>query len=279
MKTSRIIILSVMVSAALTGCHSSRDASGGAAQSYNRPALTLNDRYTSLTESYTAWSDAYIPVTLSVKSPQSMSVSGRATMIRGKEIHMSFRILGIEVAALYINEDSVFAVDKYHKYMFAESLDRVLAGYRLTVNDLQDLLLGRGFLPGDGTLSKSMRDRFNLVEESSSWALYPKKSLRDIKWHYTASLGQESSLTALIVKPKNRAEAICRFSGPTTTLAGTVAESMSIEAPLGQKEARATIKWNLNGSKWNTGRTISWSMPKGYQKLSAENIQNLFKLQ
>ena len=84
-----------------------------------------------------------------------MSFSGKTTMERGKYINVSFRFIGMEVASFHINNDSVFFVDKYHKYYFAEPLEALKGTkYRnVTLNDIQDILLGWQKVPENDKVS------------------------------------------------------------------------------------------------------------------------------
>ena len=98
-----------------------------------------------------AWHDMTIPVKLSLKSPTSFSLGGRATIVRDSVVYMSFRVLGFEAAVLNVTADSVFFVDKYHKYYFAESMNAVLGRYRkdMGIGHIQELLMGRSPLAVD----------------------------------------------------------------------------------------------------------------------------------
>lgn len=60
-----------------------------------------------------------------------------------RELLLSLRFIGFEVAQLYADADSVFAVEKIHKWYVAESIQRLGAGTGLTLADLQGYLLGR----------------------------------------------------------------------------------------------------------------------------------------
>lgn len=102
-----------------------------------------------------AWHDMTIPVKLSLKSPASFALGGRATIVRDSVVYMSFRVLGFEAAVLNVTADSVFFVDKYHKYFFAESMDAVLGRYRkdMGIGHIQELLMGRSPLAIDNVVS------------------------------------------------------------------------------------------------------------------------------
>lgn len=106
-----ITVLTALIAVlTLTSCHSTRHAATTPV-AVNGPVDT--------------WTNVYMPVKVTVSGTSEASLNGRATVIRNSCIHLSMRYIGMEVAVLHINTDSVFFVDKYHKYMFAEPLSSV----------------------------------------------------------------------------------------------------------------------------------------------------------
>lgn len=95
------------------------------------------------------WTSVYASVNVDVDRPMSLGASGRTTMVKEEYVHVSMRFLGMEVAVLYLDTDSVYFVDKFHKYLFAEPLSTVLgARYQnLTLGDVQNMILGREKVP------------------------------------------------------------------------------------------------------------------------------------
>lgn len=89
------------------------------------------------------WQDLYVPVSFNLRSPKNFSLSGRATMIRDKEITISLRFLGMEVAVLDITPTAITAIDKYHRMALTEHIEHILQDHNLTIADLQDALLGK----------------------------------------------------------------------------------------------------------------------------------------
>lgn len=88
------------------------------------------------------WHDVYMPVKVSMSSPVSISLSGRATMVNDSLINISMRVLGMEVAVMHCTADSVWLADKYHKYAFAESKQKVLGSHDMPLSELQNIMLG-----------------------------------------------------------------------------------------------------------------------------------------
>lgn len=137
---SILYILAAMLALTLGACHSSRTA--------NAPGALADSRQPD-------WTTLYSNIDVSLTAPATMGVSGRATMRRGEYIHVSMRFFGMEVAALYLDADSAYFVDKYHRYLFAEPLKALLgADYDyLTLADIQSVILGQKLLPENGAVT------------------------------------------------------------------------------------------------------------------------------
>lgn len=129
------LFLILLLTAAATSCHSNKNVlSNQAASAGARQA--------------DSWTNVYANVNVSMSQPMSMSFNARVTMERDKYIYLSMRVLGMEAVAIYIDTDSAYFIDKYHKYLFAEPLS-VILGQRfnyLTLSDIQQILLGRKVL-------------------------------------------------------------------------------------------------------------------------------------
>ena len=119
-RLSLAAIAAIAVIAAATSCRSAKEpvaTNGISSASTPVAAITTPGATTA------AWHDLYIPVSVELRKPVAMSVSGRVTMVRDSAIFVSMRVFGMEVATIYANTDSV------------------------TVADLQDILLGRRQVP------------------------------------------------------------------------------------------------------------------------------------
>ena len=101
------------------------------------------------TKAATEWTNVYGSVNLTSSSPMSMSFSGRTTMENGKYINVSLRVFGMEAAVFHLDNDSVYFVDKYHKYFFAEPLKVVLGSKygNLDIADIQKIIFGQTKVP------------------------------------------------------------------------------------------------------------------------------------
>lgn len=112
----------MLITVFMTGCRSKKNA--GAAESQH-------------------WTTFTAPVKLKLESPKRMSISGRCSMVYGESISLSVRMLGMEVANIYVTPDSVFAATtKFQKYYMKESLSDLLDNNYVPFDGLQDMLVG-----------------------------------------------------------------------------------------------------------------------------------------
>lgn len=269
-------ILLALLASIVCACSTQRHAAieSSSESSSESSGLSLDKRFSLLTSAYTGWSDVYMPVNLRLQQPSSLSVSGRCTMVRGREIHISMRVLGMEVAVVYANTDSVFAVDKFHKMYLAESLGNILKGYDLTISDIQDLLIGHAFMPGAGTLAPDMASSFSLHQSlnSTSWNITPRKTTAGIEWFFTASSDATPTIESLTVTPRGRDQIQCIYSGIEDSPAGPVAQNGRLKAPLGKNNFEADFRFNFGSAKWNQDRKIKFALPRGYNRIDMQSL-------
>lgn len=108
-----------------------------------QPSPTSPTGQTKPSRSEAQWTDVYIPVRVTLTEPVSLSLSGRATMVRDKAIAINLKFLGImDVADITVTTDSVYVVDKHHKMYFAEPLKTLLGRHQMTVGQMQDMIMG-----------------------------------------------------------------------------------------------------------------------------------------
>ncbi len=263
------LFIFIALLATMCGCNSSRQSA--LRPVYDNRAVSLDERFDMLTGQYGSWKDINMSMKLSLTSPQKISVSGKAVMVRDKSVSLSFRFLGMEVMSIFLTGDSVFATDKMHKYYLAESLESVMNDYPVTITDVQNLLLGQAFVIGEGTMTRQMGKQVNLAEISDAyWAIEPKKKYGDISYAFAAdSLNRLASLainrdTACIVS--------CDYSRHTATRYGLFACDNTVTATLGNQNISATLKWDIDQAKWDSGSDKQWKQPKGYKRITARQL-------
>ncbi|MBQ9077045.1 MAG: DUF4292 domain-containing protein [Muribaculaceae bacterium] len=267
---SCLIIMIVAVATVMSSCRSSRQK--GESQP-SMQGMTLQERFDALTSDYSAWKDVSLPVKVEITAPKRFSISGRATMVRGESILISLRVFGMEVGNLYVTEDSVFATEKIHKYYVAESLERFLGGFPLTINDIQDLLLGQAFVLGNGTMSREDYRKTELATGSGLWTITPQKTSHGIGYTFCVDDGSNTVSSLIVSKDGNVVPVSCRYSYPVAdTGAGTVAGTTTLAGEIGSHGINASLKWSMQDAKWNTGDTRRWDAPENYKRIPVASL-------
>lgn len=254
--------------------------------------LTMNaaqppysDAFTALAGSVSGeWTDVRMPVTLSLESPKSISISGTATLVRDSSIYISLRMLGFEVVQLSIDGDSIHAVDKFNKRYVAESVPELLKGVELSVGNLQSMLMGRPFKPGTDGFTAEMFPDFNISgageEMPEMWvmtgAVHAGDRTAECSWVVDGLIAPV--LSGLLVSvPDARREAMVYYSDPKETPAGTLSSECRIKLTAGSREVSASVSWNLDKAKWNTGETPQVRIPRGARRISASQLLGMIE--
>lgn len=270
-----LLICIILAMTSLQGCHSAKST----------VTTTISDDteyelFTRLTSDYKAWSDVYMPVTLSVSSPLDMSISGRATLVRDSDIYISLRMMGFEVAVAYINNEYIYIIDKFNKRYIRESLSQLPADIPVTVSNIQDMLLGRAFLPGITSLTSADASKFSLTNATSStWTLTPLSGIKGADWHFNASRTNPPVLTGISMKLASGMPVECVYLDQKDTVAGLLASSLGISSTIDNKKIEINITWGLDDAKWDSGKPVKFSAPgSSYKRVSTQSLIKSFKL-
>ena len=254
-----------------TGCSSHRKAQG----SSQRPARVTakrNSEVGQLADTYHRWTDVYMPFNMRCASPMSISMSGRLTMVADESIYMSLRVLGLEVAQVWIDTDSVFVSEKMGKTVVAESLDRLTARTGLKLADIQALMLGQAFYPGQGTLTDASKaeTQFSVTHSDDIMLMTPRRTPDGFTWYMSVAAGPV--LAGVTVEPDGLKPFIAKYADPVETAAGNVASEVSLNGTLSSKTLDALVVWNTSKAEWNQGAKPSKPNWRGYRRLGAQDM-------
>lgn len=267
----------------MAACSSHRQAasSGEAGSAQQQRPGQRSELIADLAGTYSPWHDVYMPISLDLKRPVSMGISGRATMVRDSLIHISLRMLGFEVAVAHVTPDSVWLVDKYHKYVCSAPTSAITGANNLSLSDLQDMLLGRAFYPGRGTLGSDFdgASLFKVETVNDTIVATPRRLPSTHSWHF--ELETLPRLSAIVVNVSEQAFFRIDYRSPRTgTPAGTVAADLACNGMFGSLDASMQIEWSISKAKWNSNRTENWSIPgSGYKRISAAQLISALRAQ
>lgn len=280
---TRLLILPTIVATfLLAGCSSHKNsskttpASSGTVIDNSAQINNLTDSYIySLTSTYAGWQYMSVPVDLEFTSPNKLKVSGRLYMVRDKSIYLSVRVLGMEVATLYVTNEMVYATEKLHKYYVAESVTGLLAGCDFNVGDLQNLILGRAFVAGRGLLNQSMTPDVKVTtDDGSDWTLTPP-AISDVTYQFNIEPNpQHVQSVSFVHDGVHRVK--CLYSQPMRTKGGMMANLLTLKAFAGGTRLQVNVDLNLKNVKWRESDINTWKMPKGYKQLSRKELMSMF---
>lgn len=233
-------------------------------------AVYSDSAVSGLIDSYRSWSDVSMNVRCSLVSPKNMTISGKAVMIRDKEIRLSFRMLGFEVAGMYIDNDSLLFYEKMNRTMVVESMKKLKDTSGLDLSDIQDILLGRIVCPGGDVNSGNIFDLYRMSVEDTDIILTPRSSI--VPWHYILSAIPQLALVGIDIDVPGRGNAECRYAGSLITEAGPVSPMVEISAVFGKQSVKASLQWSLETAVWNQGLDPVRKIPDNYLRIPFANL-------
>lgn len=281
------LITMILALIGTVGCRSGKDvaANGDNATTVigdaTNPGATktpqsLDSRYNALVSTWKPWNDMEVGAKLNVTSPVKLNGAGKIYMRRGQWISVSVRMLGFEVANLWLDNDSIVVVDKFHKKYLSEPTSKLIGGADVTIENIQDLLLGRAFLAGGGMATADSRQQFNFSEVENGWYIIPRQQPKEYTYGFLASL-TANALRGAAVDVDNFGAVTAEYSDYFESRnCGWFAQTVSVANTRGKKIA-ATLRLDLNGARFNTGVAKQCNLPKGYERIPASSLASLLK--
>lgn len=202
-----------------------------------------------------SWERIQVPVQLKLSSPQKLSVSGTLNMVRDSSIVISARLLGMEVAVIDVEGETMTILDKYNRQAYRVDYKKVMGGFDLTVGQLQDIITGE---PMSG----------NLPEVPG------KKKIFTVEIN-----GVMSKLIGAYLENPLRPFCEVRYPSHLPTPYGELADTLQISVTQSQQKIEASCILNLEKAKWNgnvTPRKVT--VPADYRYIDVHSPLNmLFK--
>lgn len=264
----------------VASCRSKRDVSE--VKSGGETTVVKADKYdvSTILVANTDWSDVTINGSITIATSSNLTSSMQLRMIKDKSISISIRpILGIEMGKLYITNDSIVVLDKYHKLFFKGSIK----GYvdeRVNISSLQNLLLARAFIPEAKNVSFDWRDSYKAtrVDENGDWSLTPKEQDRQFAYNFDMEGNnlKHFNLEIMNGRPDNIFSMV--YSGYRMTDNGIVASRLNANIPI--QETTIKFQMLLNKSvRWNGGIRDYINIPSDAQQVTVADISKLLSNQ
>ena len=259
-----------LLAVSLVGCRSSKPAAGGLDKKTMGEAKVRYEANLSRNFQYD-YLQAKMKYTLGSKS-----LSGKLNIEHGKRLCMTVTVLGIEVARVEANTESVMVIDKvdkvYAQVSIAEAVSRLGLENEAKLEALEALLLGRMFVPGQGPATKSD------FAKLTWWPLDNNELQADYvsdKYQLSYILNADNYLVATQVNvPSKEASFVWEYANPQTVENGTMPtqETLSVKGP---QTVSADLTMN-NPSVAKKGWT-SFSPSSSYKKVSFSELIEIIK--
>lgn len=274
---NRYIILLAAVTIAATSCRTHKQ------NATDNPTVTtthtlnqqqLDQRLTALAGSQGAWTSMQASGTVKLGGGKSLSSAMQMRMVRDKFIYISLRpMLGIEVGKIVIMNDSVLVVDKYHKRYIAEPISLITNDIPVTVGIMQDILLGRAFVLGQGSVNSQNKALVQLTLGDKCYALTPIQQPE--AFSYSFAYDDKNHILSLIVTPKQGEQTpyAATYDNVQTTLAGNIAHHTQVSATVGGKGF--TLSLDLKNVEWNKQVNVDDSRPTNYKRMNGQDIVSI----
>lgn len=279
MKILRNLLVIILLALLASACGPSRSAQKKQQSEIARANAAMqraSENYAALTGPYKDWQTLEVPVKVNIASPVKFSCSARMQMIRGRWLGISVRMLGFEVAYLTADNDSLHAYVKVQKRYVSESISRLFASSGYNLSNVQDLLLGRLFLPGGSTATPADARDFTMEQSADLLLLFPADTVAAGEIGFASSLASNRLITTTC-KTGTHQGSLIYTPAPKATPAGPVAGQTQLNADLGGT-LEATLEYDLGGARWNgTVTPRVWKVPSGARriKVTADLLKSL----
>lgn len=224
--------------------------------------------YNNMIDAYGSWETVVAKGNISIGS---LSSSFEMRMIKDKGIQISLRpILGIEVGRLIIKNDKIYIFNKINNQYIEESLDtfKEKLPFKPTINDLQNILLGRPFILGNSTLTSKEYKKFDIAIAGNDWTMKPKKQIDKIEYLFALNKEEIESLQA---SQNNMGRKIaCYYQDYQHDTERLYPTNLQIEAQSKSKKYKLGIDYST--ISWDKETSIQPLSTKGYSRISLSNL-------
>ncbi len=264
-----VIALTVL----LAGCRSSQQTAKPVGPDGAVTTSGLSARLSEVSASMHGWKSVKMPMSVKIESPVKASLGGTVVMQRGRGISMSLRFMGlVEVGTLTVTDDSITVIDKYHKLYLTESVSGFLDGLDFTVDNLQDILLGRSFVAGRAGFAPSSDLTLNKLS-ADTWSVTPPPF--DARWDYSFVFDTFNLLKELVVSTAGQPKAVISYEEvETQTPSGPIAGKMTV-AVSGRKPVRLSVSFKTGRAQWDSLSVELPAVPSGYRRIKPHMLASL----
>lgn len=270
-------ITALAIALAMGACRSTQQPQGQTQGSVTglRSESDARVELRTLSASYGNWQRLRVPVTVCLKSPKNITISGTAIFDRDNSIFISLKFFGFEIANIYATTDSVMVVDKYNKQYACEKTDRFMGGFPITVANVQDLLSGRIFdIGSDQVSADDFRDSEFDITSSGSWSLIPRSHLKGIDYGFLFQ--PADALKGVIIKSGDHQPVTITYPQQVKTSFGPMAPEVNVTYSTGKTTIDASLEWSFDKARWDKDVELRQpSITAKYRRITTDEITKM----
>ncbi|MDE7472879.1 MAG: DUF4292 domain-containing protein [Muribaculaceae bacterium] len=231
----------------------------------------LGSRYAGMVERYGEWNELSTNVKVSIESPMRLSISGKAYMVKDSLIHVSLRLLGMELGVCHVTRDTVYCLDKLHKVAVVEPMSKITDQSGITIGTLQSILLGR-VVEENGRSSKGSMTLDWIDKSADLWKVIEQYS-SPLKYTCTFNVGADDNVSSLVVAVPGHQELGCKYAGWSRSATGPVPETISTDMSVGQKSLKASLKYTPSSVSVSNVKIPTFKTPgKDYRRVAVNDL-------
>lgn len=220
------------------------------------------------------WQRLQMPVSVNLRAPKNVSISGTAIMDRDRSLLISLKYFGFEIGMLYLTSDTIMVVDKVHKSYLAEPTAQFLAGVPVTIGNVQNMLLGRMFVVGKDAISSADIRQAEIETIQGGVVVMPKNPSN--RFNYGFTLNTALQLMGLVVQAGSNAPVTVAYSDFANSSIFPLPAEVNIDYTSGKTLIDASLQWNPSKAKWDGNVNLRTpDVSKGYKRISSAEIINM----
>ena len=264
MKKLSLLIL-LMMTLLLASCSSKKNAVTATEPSVVMPPLATACRTNAV------WTRLEVPMSIELSAPAKARLSGRLTMDYGNSLRFSVRVLGMEMGQLYADRDSVYLLIKPLKVASVVSLNELKRSTGMGLAELQCVLAGQSFAPGEGRLTPQTALRWSETNDNGMAGI-SSSGICDVSFLYTPALAGTMELT----DTRACRDDICvniSYSDNIVTTAGVMPSVAQGACDAGSTRVRALWRLNWDRARLDDVRQASApEIPSSYERLTPAQL-------
>lgn len=267
-------IITLVVIFITSACKTTQLTQGPAAEQRTPTKIPKEQQlYNTMCDAYDEWDTMVAKGNISTSH---FSSSFELRMIRNEGLQISVRpALGIEVVRIIITPTEMCVYEKLgRRYisLTSEELQEKIP-FNITIEDIQNIFLGRPFLLGNGSVTPDDYKSFDINIGSEEWSMTPRKQYE--RFDYKFILQEEKLTTSRVAVAQQQGVVNCVYSNFQEQNGLLAPKTITLNLSSEQYSGAATIKFN--SISWNKNTSIEKISTSRYSRVTLKELEKLMQ--